>query len=79
MAGQPRTLSRELPSDRSGQIPTVRLLSGPGAPPVLGVVWDGAELRGRWFVWAVESLIFWGFGGACAIVASFGFRRAARG
>jgi hypothetical protein len=79
VSGQPRSLSRELPTDRSGQIPRLRLLSAPGEAAALGVVWDGAELRGRWLAWALESLIFWGFGAACAIVAWLGFRRAARG
>jgi hypothetical protein len=73
----PTRLERELPSNRTGQIPQLRLLSAPGAPPLLGVVWGAGDMAWRWASWAIQSVLFLGFGGACVFVAVLAWRRPA--
>jgi hypothetical protein len=69
------SLERELPFDRSGDLPTLRRMSEPGEPPEYGVVWGGRELAARWFMWALMSLLMFAFGGAAIYAARVGWHR----
>jgi hypothetical protein len=76
VAGMPSELERDLGSDATGQRPTLRLLSAPGEPAVLGVVWSGSELSWHWIGWAFQSALIFGFGGLCLFAAVLGWRKA---
>jgi hypothetical protein len=76
VAGMPSELERDLGSDATGQRPTLRLLSAPGEPVVLGVVWSGSELLWHWAGWAFQSALIFGFGGLCLFAAVLGWRKA---
>ncbi len=58
-------IERRLATNRSGDLPAVRILSAPGEPRRVGLVWGFGELAWRWGHWLVSSLLFFAFGGAC--------------
>lgn len=60
-------LTRKLATNRSGALPAVRILSSPGEPRRIGLVWGFGELAWRWAQWLVISLLFLGFGGGCLL------------
>jgi len=64
-SGVSNRLERKLATNRSGQLPAVRILSGQGEPRRVGLVWGFGELAWRWAQWLVTCLLFFGFGGAC--------------
>jgi hypothetical protein len=68
-ASLPSRLERVLPSDRTGDLPLLRRLSGRNEPPRFGVVWGGAEIVRRWLSWLVMSALFLAFGAACLYAA----------
>ncbi|MCW5734912.1 MAG: hypothetical protein KIS73_12330 [Enhydrobacter sp.] len=60
-------LTRKLATNRSGELPAVRILSAPGESRRIGLVWGFGELAWRWVQWLVISLLFFGFGGGCLL------------
>ncbi len=72
------TLVRQLPFDRSGDLPTLWNMSGEGDPPLYGVIWNGKELLSRWSSWGLIALLFWGFGIASLWAAKVGWRGGSR-
>lgn len=60
-------LTRKLATNRSGELPAVRILSAPGESRRIGLVWGFGELAWRWIQWLVISLLFFGFGGGCLL------------
>lgn len=58
-------LERKLATNRTGQLPTVRILSAEGQPRRIGLVWGFGEIAWRWGNWLVTSLIFFSFAAAC--------------
>ena len=68
-------LERTLAIDRSGKLPAVRLLSSPGEPRRIGLVWGFGELAWRWMSWLVISVLFFGFGGFCLFAVKLAWSR----
>jgi hypothetical protein len=62
-------LERVLPSNRTGDLPVLRRLSGEGEAPRFGAVWRGGEILWRWLAWLLVSALFLGFGAACLYAA----------
>ena len=63
----PSSLRRRLPRTAHGRPPPVlRQFTPDGVPPRYGLAWPDGGLGWRWFRWAWETVIFWGFA-----VASF--------
>jgi hypothetical protein len=69
------TISRQLPFDRTGDIPQLRLMSTGRDAPVYGVVWGRKELLSRWMMWAVLSLLFLVFAAGCMFAAKRGWQK----
>lgn len=75
MAGSNR-IERQLATNRTGQLPAVRILSAPGEQPRrIGLVWGFGELAWRWGQWLVTSLLFFGFGGGCLFAVYIAWKR----
>ncbi len=55
-------IERILASNRTGDLPTLRRLSGENEPERFGVVWGGGELAGRWLMWVLLGAFFIGIG-----------------
>lgn len=72
-------LERQLATDRSGQLPALRILSAEGEPRRIGLVWGFGELAWRWGQWLVVSLLFFGFGGGCLFAVWVAWKRRAVG
>ena len=68
-------IERTLATNRSGQLPAVRILSAPGEPRRVGLVWGFGELAWRWANWLVISLLFFAFGGACLFAVYLAWTR----
>lgn len=68
-------LERQLSTNRSEQLPAVRLLSAPGEERRIGLVWGWGELASRWVGWLVISFLFFMFGGACLWAVRIGWKR----
>lgn len=68
-------LTRKLATNRSGELPVVRILSAPGEPRRIGLVWGFGELAWRWVQWLVISLLFFGFGGGCLLAVWIAWKR----
>jgi hypothetical protein len=68
-------IERRLATDRSNQLPAVRILSPPGEPRRVGLVWGFGELAWRWTSWLVSSLIFFAFGAACLFAVRLSWKR----
>lgn len=71
----PSFLERELPFERSGELPTLRRMSGDGKPLEYGVIWGGRELASRWSMWALTALLMCAFGGAAICAARVAWHR----
>jgi hypothetical protein len=65
----PGSIERVLASDRTGDLPVLRRLSGEGEPPRFGAVWSGWELAGRWLYRAILSAVFIAIGIFCLFAA----------
>lgn len=68
-------VKRKLTSDRSGELPAVRLLSAEGDPSRLGLVWGAGELAGRWAWWLFINGLFLGMGVGMLVAARMVWRR----
>jgi hypothetical protein len=68
-------IERRLATDRSGDLPAVRILSAAGEPRRVGLVWGAGELAWRWTSWLVSSLLIFAFGGLCLYAARVAWRR----
>jgi hypothetical protein len=65
----PSRIERVLPSNRSGDLPELRRMSGENEPPRFGVIWGGGELLWRWLRRFLVSTLFFGLGAACLYAA----------
>ena len=65
----PGSIERVLATNREGDLPVLRRLSGEGEPLRFGAVWSGWEIAGRWLQWALISALFLGFGCLCLLAA----------
>lgn len=75
-ANQPSNrLERKLAIDRSGRLPAVRILSAPGEPRRVGLVWGFGELAWRWLNFLVINLILFAFGGFCLFAVWVAWKR----
>jgi hypothetical protein len=62
----PDAVFRRLPRSAQGRpVPTLRQFTPDGVPPRYGLVWADGGLGARWFRWAWETTIFWGFAWLC--------------
>jgi hypothetical protein len=68
-------IERRLATDRSGELPAVRILSAEGEPRRVGLVWGAGELAWRWTSWLVSSLLIFAFGGFCLYAVRVAWRR----
>jgi hypothetical protein len=68
-------IERRLASDRSGELPAVRILSAEGEPRRVGLVWGAGELGWRWTSWLVSSLLIFAFGAACLYAVRVAWKR----
>ena len=68
-------IERRPATDLSGALPAVRILSAPGEPRRVGLVWGFGELGWRWTSWLVSSLIFFAFGAACLFAVRLSWKR----
>lgn len=68
-------IERTLATDRSGQLPAIRILSAPGEPRRVGLFWGAGEIAFRWLHWLVISLLFFAFGGFCLSAVWLAWRR----
>jgi hypothetical protein len=68
-------IERRLATDRSGELPAVRILSAEGEPRRVGLVWGRGELAWRWTSWLVSSLLIFAFGGFCLYAVRVAWRR----
>jgi hypothetical protein len=73
--GVSNRIERKLATDRSEQLPAVRILSAPDEPRRVGLVWGWGELAGRWGGWLVSSVILFAFGGACLFAVRLSWKR----
>lgn len=73
----PSTLERQLPFDRSGEVPALRQMSPESEPLEYGVVWGGRELASRWSMWALVALLMVAFGGAAMYAARVSWAKGA--
>jgi hypothetical protein len=67
-------IERTLATDRSGELPAVRILSAQGESRRVGLVWGAGEIAFRWVHWLVTSLLFFSFGGACLFAVWLAWR-----
>jgi hypothetical protein len=74
-SGTSNRIERKLATDRSGELPAVRILSAADEPRRVGLVWGFGELAWRWASWLVVSLIFFAFGGACLFAVRLSWKR----
>jgi hypothetical protein len=68
-------IERRLATDRSEALPAIRILSAPGEPRRVGLVWGFGELAWRWAHWLVSSLIFLGLGAGCLFAVRLSWKR----
>jgi len=68
-------IERRLATDRSGDLPAVRILSAPDEPRRIGLVWGAGELGWRWTSWLVSSLLLFAFGGFCLFAVRLAWKR----
>ena len=74
-APQSNRIERKLATDRSGQLPAVRILSAQGEPRRVGLVWGFGELAWRWAKWLINSLILFAFGAGCLFAVWVAWKR----
>lgn len=77
-SGESNRLERKLATNRSGQLPAVRVLSGKAEPRRIGLVWGFGELAWRWASWLVVNLLLFGFGAACLFAVKLAWLGPAR-
>ena len=70
-------IERVLATNRNGDLPRLRRLSGEGEPARFGAVWSGWEIAGRWLKWLLFSSLLVGFGIFCLLGARAIWRRSA--
>lgn len=69
-------VERRLSTDRSDELPTVRLLSANGEQPRrLGLIWGDGEIVWRWLHWLMTTGLALGFGAASLYAAKVVWRR----
>jgi hypothetical protein len=68
-------IERKLASNKSGDLPAVRILSAPGEPRRVGLFWGWGELAWRWASWLLISLLFFAFGGAALFAVYIAWKR----
>jgi hypothetical protein len=68
-------IERRLATDRSDALPAVRILSAPGEPRRVGLVWGFGELAWRWASWVVGSLVLFAFGAGCLFAVRLSWKR----
>jgi hypothetical protein len=73
--GVSNRIERKLATDRSGELPAVRILSATGEPRRIGLVWGFGELAWRWASWLVINLIFFAFGAGCLFAVWLSWKR----
>ena len=69
------SLTRALASNRNGDIPELRWISGEGEDARYGVVWSGSELAGRWLRWSLMAALLWVAGAFLIFSAKARWRR----
>jgi hypothetical protein len=74
-ARQSNRIERTLATDRSGELPAVRILSAVGEPRRVGLVWGFGELAWRWASWLVGNLLVFGFGAAVLFAVKMAWKR----
>jgi hypothetical protein len=74
-SGVSNRIERKLATDRSEELPAVRILSAAGEPRRVGLVWGFGELAWRWTSWLVSSLIFFAFGAGCLFAVRLSWKR----
>ncbi|HYG46361.1 MAG TPA: hypothetical protein VD846_00325 [Allosphingosinicella sp.] len=75
LARQSNRIERRLATDRSGDLPAVRILSADGEPRRVGLVWGFGELAWRWASWLVANLLVLLFGAAALFAAKVAWKR----
>ena len=73
--GVSNRIERKLATDRSEQLPAVRVLSAAGEPRRVGLVWGFGELAWRWTSWLVINLVFFAFGAGCLFAVLLSWKR----
>ena len=68
-------IERKLATDRSGELPAVRILSADGGPRRVGLVWGFGELAWRWANWLVGNLLLFAFGAAIVFAVKMAWKR----
>lgn len=68
-------IERRLATDRSEDLPAVRILSARDEPRRVGLVWGAGELAWRWASWLVSSLLLFAFGGFCLFAVRLAWKR----
>jgi hypothetical protein len=74
-SGVSNRIERKLATDRSGELPAVRILSAADEPRRVGLVWGFGELAWRWVSWLVISLVFFALGAACLFAVRLAWKR----
>lgn len=74
-SGPSNRIERKLATNRSGQLPAIRILSAKGEPRRVGLVWGFGELAWRWSQRLVTSLLFFGLGAACLFAVWLAWKR----
>jgi hypothetical protein len=74
-ARQSNRIERQLATDRSGELPAVRILSADGEPRRIGLVWGFGELAWRWAGWLVGNLLVFLFGAAALFAVKMAWKR----
>jgi hypothetical protein len=74
-SGVSNRIERRLATDRSGALPAVRILSAPGEPRRIGLVWGPGELAWRWTGWLVSTLVFFALGAGCLYAVRLSWKR----
>jgi hypothetical protein len=75
--GVSNRIERKLATNRSGDLPAVRILSAADEPRRVGLVWGFGELAWRWASWLVINLIFFAFGAGCLFAVWLSWKRRA--
>ncbi len=71
-------IERTLATDRSGELPAVRILSAKDERSRVGLFWGAGEIAFRWLHLLLINLMFFGFGGACLFAVWLAWRRGHR-
>jgi hypothetical protein len=74
-ARQSNRIERNLATDRTGELPAVRILSADGEPRRVGLIWGFGELAWRWASWLVGNLLVFVFGAALLLAVKIAWKR----